>query len=1176
MSPRHPVPVIEPGMIILHSNRMEVLRDGLVQWLGSHPLAPLETDIIAVQSNGIAQWLRSTLARSEREGGAGIAAALDTPMPSRLMWSLYRSVLGVEAVPEFSPLDEQPLVWRLMRVLGELEASDVYQPLLHFLRDDADLRKRHQLAERLADLFDQYQVYRADWLADWAAGDDVLRTAGGARPLDADQQWQAALWRALVADVGPEAESSARSAVHEHFVHTLRNWPSTAGRPALPRRIVIFGVSSLPRQTLEALVEASAWTQVLVCVHNPCEFHWADIVEGRSLLRKVRRHQQLRPGMPAEITEDELHAHAHPLLASWGRQGRDYIALLEELEDECTRRPGSAFADFNVAPAFVGVESDSVLGKLQDDIRSLRSLPEIRSEARTVAPDDQSLCFHIAHSALREVEILHDHLLAAFDADHTLQPDDVIVMVPDIERYAPHIEAVFGLHGPEDPRYLPYFIVDRGPGKVNTVADAVERLLALPHARMSVGDMLDLLDIAAVRQRYGLQEEDIVVLRDWIEGANVRWGLDAEHRGALGLPIVPELADMHTWMFGLRRMLLGYATGDVEDWNGIAPYGDIAGLEAGLVGTLALILERMLRYSRLLAQPAPPEQWVERLRSLLSDFLDAPDELSGYTIEQLNHALDAWHADCEAAGFDENLTLAVVSRHWMASLRAAGMAQRFTSAAVTFATLMPMRAIPFRLVCLLGMNDGDYPRPRTPAHFDLMEKDYRPGDRSRRDDDRYLFLEALLSARDRFYLSWVGRSIVDNTERPPSVLVGQLRDHLSAAWAGHGGADVLAQLTTVHPLQAFSPAYFEDDSSEARLFTYAREWRASSATFDAVSCAPEDAPLAPPGREEPLSVAELKAFLEHPVREFFRQRLQVRYEEEEAVADEETFVPDGLDAWQVHDALIRAVRRPLETGTDAMAACDAALERMLRRGDLAFGGAGHLQVERSRELLLPMMDEYQRWLDEWPDSMDEPLDLQHACVGTPGLAGWLGGLRCRDDGGLLRLEMQATQLTKGRDRQWRDEKLVGHWVQHLAANASGASMTTAVLSPAGHASFQPVEPAQAGAWLDTLLRAWVEGMRRPLPIKAEFARPVLTSIPPDTSARPGTAAWQDLLVSEKLAAQIRSCHGATWNQAGRRDARYEVRAYPTLESLYADGELVYWALELYGPLFMALRNKEAE
>jgi exodeoxyribonuclease V gamma subunit len=220
LSPRHPVPVIEPGMIILHSNRMEVLRDGLVQWLGSHPLAPLETDIIAVQSNGIAQWLRSTLARSEREGGAGIAAALDTPMPSRLMWSLYRSVLGLEAVPEFSPLDEQPLVWRLMRVLGELEASDVYQPLLHFLRDDADLRKRHQLAERLADLFDQYQVYRADWLADWAAGDDVLRTAGGARPLDADQQWQAALWRALVADVGPEAESSARSAVHEHFVHT--------------------------------------------------------------------------------------------------------------------------------------------------------------------------------------------------------------------------------------------------------------------------------------------------------------------------------------------------------------------------------------------------------------------------------------------------------------------------------------------------------------------------------------------------------------------------------------------------------------------------------------------------------------------------------------------------------------------------------------------------------------------------------------------------------------------------------------------------------------------------------------------------------------------------------------------------------------------------------------------
>ncbi|HLU78473.1 MAG TPA: exodeoxyribonuclease V subunit gamma, partial [Burkholderiaceae bacterium] len=477
-----PVSPIEPGLIVLHSNRMEMLRDLLVEWLAGHPLDPLEADIIAVQSNGIAQWLRSTLAR----GSPGIAAAIETPMPSRLLWSLYRRVLGEENVPPSSPLDEQPLTWRLMRLLGNLQGP-VYAPLIRFLAEDRDLRKRYQLAQRLADLFDQYQVYRADWLADWGAGRDQLRGHGATLPLDPDQTWQAALWRDILADVGARAAVAGRAGVHEQFLQTLRAWPAQGGRPDLPRRIVVFGLSALPRQSLEALIEVSRWVQVLVCVHNPCEYHWADIVEGRALLRNVRRLQRRKPGMPADIDEDALHAHAHPLLASWGRQGRDYIALLEELEEECSAAGGAPVA-LKATPLFVEVEGASVLARLQDDIRALRSLDEARAENRVLADNDDSIQFHIAHSPLREVEILHDRLLAAFDADPSLQPDDVIVMVPDIEKYAPYVDAVFGLHGPEDDRYIPYFIVDRGPGRINTVADAVQTLLMLPAARMGVGE----------------------------------------------------------------------------------------------------------------------------------------------------------------------------------------------------------------------------------------------------------------------------------------------------------------------------------------------------------------------------------------------------------------------------------------------------------------------------------------------------------------------------------------------------------------------------------------------------------------------------------------------------------------------------------------------------------------
>ena len=1188
MNPQKPVSPIAPGLIVLHSNRMEVLRDGLIQWLGQHPLDPLETDIVAVQSNGIAQWLRSTLARSRRAPeapGSGIAAALETPMPSRLMWSLYRRVLGAEAVPEHSPLDEKPLVWRLMRLLGKVGASDVYQPLHRFLKDDDDLRKRYQLAQRLADLFDQYQVYRADWLSDWAQGRDVQGAAGNTRPLDPDQLWQAALWRDILKDVGSQS-ASGRAAVHAAFLETLRNWPDPGKRPDLPRRIVVFGVSSLPRQALEALVEASAWTQVLVCVHNPCEYHWADIVEGRALLRSVRRHQQGRPGRPLELDPEQLHAHAHPLLASWGRQGRDYIALFEELEDEVGQRGGGSDPALEVAvvPAFVEVEAATVLGQLQDDIRGLRSLPEICQEGRVVPPSDHSLCFHVAHSALREVEILHDRLLAAFQDDASLQPDDVIVMVPDIEAYAAHIEAVFGLHPHDDRRYLPYFLVDRGPREVNTVVDAVERLLSLPLARMGVGEMLDLLDVEAVRQRFGFHEGQIAVLRDWIQGANIRWGLDRSHRQELGLAIAPELADVHTWEFGLRRMLLGYATGDTDDWNDIAPYGDVAGLEAGLVGALAMILDRLLHYSREFSEPATPELWGRRFRQLMADFLAPPDDVANYTIEQLNQALDIWLDECEATGFDETLTLAVAGRHWLSGMDGAGMAQRFTSGAITFATLMPMRAIPFRHVCLLGMNDGDYPRPRTPAHFDLMEKNYRPGDRSRRDDDRYLFLEALLSARERLYISWVGRSIVDNSEQPPSVLVAQLRDHLAAGWTTsdeEGG--LLAQLTIAHPLQAFSPLYFRDASPGARLFTFGSEWRAAEEGADSRRGVVS---VAYPGtvgargeldalpRDEALSINELRVFLEHPVREFFRQRLQVRHNETETVADEETFVADGLQVWQLHDALIRAARKPLQEGADAMAACDAALARMLSRGELAFGGAGLLQAQRSRELLQPVFAEYQSLLTEWPQAVAEQFELRHERPGTPALTGWLGGLRRNSAGELVRLEMQATQLVKAKDKYWRDEKLIGHWLWHLAANSAGLSMTSVVLSPAGTARFDPLAASQASAWLETLLWAWGEGMRRPLPIKAEFARPVLTALPLANLPAAGTDDWRAMLASEKLLAQLRQCHATEWNQAGRREAPYEARAYPTFDTLFADGELVEWALTLYEPLFLALRSRQ--
>ncbi len=246
---------------------------------------------------------------------------------------------------------------------------------------------------------------------------------------------------------------------------------------------------------------------------------------------------------------------------------------------------------------------------------------------------------------------------------------------------------------------------------------------------------------------------------------------------------------------------------------------------------------------------------------------------------------------------------------------------------------------------------------------------------------------------------------------------------------------------------------------------------------------------------------------------------------------------------------------------------------MARAGDLAFGGAGRRQADASLEQLLPLVHDYGELIQEWPVAV-EPIEIRHVCEGTPGLAGWLQGLRRKEDGGLLKLDLQASQLAS-RERVWRDEKLVGHWVQHLAANAAGLSMETRVMSPAGEARFRPLDVARASDWLDTLLRAWMEGMCRPLPVKATFAAPIMKAVAPLSAPPSDPQAWESLLAAEKLAAVLDRLQKDDWNQEGRDDAAYESRAYPTRDSLLANGEPVRWAMLLYAPLVTALREKEA-
>jgi exodeoxyribonuclease V gamma subunit len=671
------------GLMLVHGNQPERMRDLIVSWIGQNPIAPLEKEMFLVQSNGIAQWLKLAFAADPEEGGCGIAAALEMSLPSRFLWQAYRAVLGNDAVPAVSPFDKSRLVWRLMRMLPALLDEPGYEPLKRFMANDEDQRKCFQLAQRVADLLDQYQVYRSDWLAAWAAHEDVLIDARNARvALPDEARWQAALWRALLVDVGAQAgdgiglRDTGRAAVHEAFMQRAQAWQEGDARPkGLPRRLVVFGISSLPRQSVEVLAALARWSQVLMCVHNPCMHYWADIVADQDLLRARHARQRRRAGAPAQLDEAHLHLHSQPLLAAWGKQGRDFIGLLDEYDsDEARETYTPHFTRIGQRiDLFDGDDAFTLLQQLQDDIRDLRPLGETREHWEPIdVHADESIRFHVAHSAQREVEILHDRLLAAFAEDPTLRPRDVIVMVPDIEVYAPHIQAVFGLLDYDDPRNIPFSVADRAQRAFDPLIGALEMLLSLPYSRVTVSDVLDLLEVPAVRSRFGIDEEDVPLLRNWIDGANIRWGLHAGQRASLGLPQADELGAPNSWAFGLRRMLLGYAAGErAGAWRGIEPYSEIGGLDAALLGPLTRIVDALDHAWQTLREPATVEVWCERLRALKATFFSADDGEDAYTLDRLDGALETWREACGEAALTQALPLAIVAENWLSVLKAA-------------------------------------------------------------------------------------------------------------------------------------------------------------------------------------------------------------------------------------------------------------------------------------------------------------------------------------------------------------------------------------------------------------------------------------------------------------------------------------------------------------------------
>jgi exodeoxyribonuclease V gamma subunit len=563
----------------------------------------------------------------------------------------------------------------------------------------------------------------------------------------------------------------------------------------------------------------------------------------------------------------------------------------------------------------------------------------------------------------------------------------------------------------------------------------------------------------------------------------------------------------------------------------------------------------------------------------MDDFFQPASDPDRLARNRLEEVLARWQEACRDAALTEALPLPVVREAVLGAMNESSLSQRFLAGMVNFCTLMPMRAIPFKVVCLLGMNDGEYPRIRPPLDFDLMAGPdrYRPGDRSRREDDRYLFLEALLSAREILYISHIGRSSRDNSPRMPSVLVGQLRDYLDAGWIvaePRSGKPprVTDALTCQHPLQPFSEAYFRPGRDPA-LYTYAREWRAA---LDGPGPAAVAAPLSPADLEGPLSLAPLIQFLKDPVKAFFNQRLQVFFEEMVLTAeDREPFALDSLAPFGPGAQLLTAglaAEKDLRPETVQRAA-----RRLCRTGALPTAGLGELAADRLAGEALALLQLHDTLRSRWPHEI-APLEISLELTPNDGdphhLEDWLDGLHCSgpippgagdgpQDLALSRWEFYPLPIFDDKGRINRFHSLIGLWVRHLGGCAQGLDLTSLLATPDGCAILPPMACEEARRLLETLVNHWRLGLCQPLPLAARTALAWLQ-------------AQETLEDRQKIMEKARHAYeGDGFRSSGERGySPYLARTYPDFESLWQadDNRFAALALALYAPLMEACRT----
>ncbi|MDR7252813.1 exodeoxyribonuclease V gamma subunit [Nocardioides sp. BE266] len=1103
----------------LHTaERTDALADGLADLLVTPLPDPFAREVVVVPARGVERWLTQRLSHRlgvGPRGGDGVCAGVDFVTPH----SLVSMLLDRDAEDPWSP---DRLAWPLLSViddcLDEPGFGDLSRHLGHGDPTDERSARRYAVARRLAGLFGSYAVQRPQLVRDWRAGADT-DGAGGA--LDPDLRWQAELWRRLVARV----EEPAPDVRHAATLERLRDGAQGLD---LPGRLSLFGHTRLPVTEVELLRALGEHRDVHLWLPQPSPVLWSALAPTAT------------EGPVARADDDSASLVHHPLLASLGRDSRELRRTLGELE---TGQHRAGHAD----PA-------TLLGWLQSDLRANQAPDAATLAARVRAPQDLSVQVHACHGTARQVDVLREVLVGLLQDDPSLEPRDILVMCPDIETYAPLISAGFGLAdvAHEDAGHpahrLRVRLADRSPGATNPLLGVAADLVELAAGRMTATAVLDLAATEPVRARFGFTDDHLERMARWVDQAAIRWGYDRDHRGTFGLDL-----DANTWLTGLQRVLLGAAmSGDGHRVvRTTLPLDDVGDGHLELVGSFVEMVARLHTFVRAAGDATSVADWTTALGAAVHG-LTASGTDDAWRVAQFDRELARISAG--VGDHETRLRHADVRALLRHRLRGRPTRSNFRTGTLTVCTMVPMRSVPHRVVCLVGLDDGVFPRLESVDGDDVLARRPLTGERDIRSEDRQLLLDAIGAATETLVITYAGRGEHTNDDKPPAVPLGELLDTLDRT----SSAPVRDDVVLHHPLQPFDEANLTAAAlvrAADRPFSFDRTALAGAQAARAprpavLSLVPD--PLPAPETVEEVSLSDLQDFFAHPVRSFLRHRLRVTtpYDVDET-KDAIPITLDGLEKWDVGDRLVRDV---LAGGDPQSAMLAEQLRGLLPPEDLGSAMLTSIvkNVKPLVEAAVPLRTGPARTLDVDIDLGDRRLTGTVSNVfGNNLVAVSYSSLGAKHR---LAAWLDALALAAGHpDENWTAHT-IGRW---------GRSGRRALISP------MPDDDAR------TILRDLVAVMERgqreplPLPIKTSLAFAEEFAIGAHGQADPDAKARGEWVTPRFNETGFPKEDGDQWHvRAWGEAAPYDVLAAPLLAGEEGDAphRLGHYALRVWSPL----------